>query len=142
MGSLLPPAFVASLVEMIANGLRNVNLGALASLVEGLAAFFTWFDLSIEVEALGVTCNGAKAPPLLIIAFILTAGVIILFDSNMYFVAKTGGSELDLHQSEDGKKKYSELKTKAMRLVLFGAAGGFRKLVNKGGDELKAHLFS
>ena len=111
MGTLLPPTHLQSLVEMISNGLRNVNLDSIGDFIDcelrtmfvtppsrphtrpplaGLASLLRWFDFAIEVEGIGVTCQGSKAPVYLLINICLIIIIIVLFDSNLYFVAKAG----------------------------------------------------
>ena len=60
------------------------------SLSPGIASLIRWFDFAIEVEGIGVTCNGAKAPVFLLINIFLICVIIVMFDSNLYFVAKAG----------------------------------------------------
>ena len=63
---------------MVGDMFTMINLGFIKDLLEGLVQFFLYFNFSIEIEAVGVTCDGAKAPAFLLINSILVTGVIIM----------------------------------------------------------------
>ena len=63
---------------MVGNMFTMINLGFIKGLLEGLVQSFLYFDFSIEIEAVGVTCDGAKAPALLLVNSILVTGVLIM----------------------------------------------------------------
>ena len=64
--------------------------------------FLAGFDFGINVEAIGVTCEGAKAPVILLLNYLLVSLIIVLFDSNFYFVVKAAW-DFRLHKDETDK---------------------------------------
>ena len=63
---------------MVGNMFTMINLGFIKGLLQGLIQSLLYFDFSIEIEAVGVTCDGAKAPAFLLVNAILVTGVLIM----------------------------------------------------------------
>mmetsp|Transcript_37678 Transcript_37678/g.102334 ORF Transcript_37678/g.102334 Transcript_37678/m.102334 type:complete len:207 (-) Transcript_37678:3421-4041(-) len=120
MDGILPPNYLHGLAFMMGDIFVSINLGFIKDFLTGLVDLFSWFDVTVEIEAVGVTCEGAKAPPYLLVNYILISAVIVMFDSNVYLISNAA-QDLDLADKS--------ILTKVYRFVLVGSAGAFRKFI-------------